>query len=281
MLLRRFVSSEQGRIMAENSHIQVPNGVLKYFADPLNKKVWYLDIRSGVISKISPKKLGCSIDYFSSGIEDFLDVNIESPISRINKKVRSFCLGEVHTVMITVQDQVTVKLYVKNLMARSNLALHSFLDNSITAILFNDQDNHDHVVHTSIAVAGKIDDLLRDGKVSVLVNQTKHNIVIPRNGFYSAISQGVECLVIPISPKGAWIIFLQPYSQIDDIEELTHYSISDEKVVDELNRYALKNEYYYNQDFVASITRSELDFLSEYQTHYRPQLEQLILKVNH
>ncbi|MBN1777014.1 MAG: hypothetical protein JW811_02735 [Clostridiales bacterium] len=209
--------------MPINSHIQVPKGVLKYFADPISKKVWYLDIQKGKIRKVSPRKLGCSLDYFSGDMEDFLDANVESPVSKLNKKARDFCLGEDQTITITVQDQVTVKLYVKNLLVRSKFALQSILDNSITAELFNDQSNHDDLVYTGLVTKGSIDDLLKKGKVSLLVNHTEHNLVIPRNGFYSIISQGVEYLIIPISPKGAWMIILQPASQGDDIDESTHY----------------------------------------------------------
>lgn len=50
--------------MAINSHIQLPNSILKYFRDESDseKKVWYLDISSGSIMKAASNKIGTSKD---------------------------------------------------------------------------------------------------------------------------------------------------------------------------------------------------------------------------
>lgn len=75
--------------MAINSHIQLPNSILKYFRDEsdLEKKVWYLDISSGSIMKAASNKIGTSKEYYSDFGENFWNRTVEDSLAKLNHKL--------------------------------------------------------------------------------------------------------------------------------------------------------------------------------------------------
>ena len=90
-------ATRKGELMGIHSHIQLPNSILQHFregTDP-ERKVWYLDMHSGLIQRKSAKKLGTSKGYFSDLIERFWNQQVESPISELNCRVRNFCRGKL------------------------------------------------------------------------------------------------------------------------------------------------------------------------------------------
>lgn len=78
-----------------NSHIQIPNAVLKQFRDEKDpeKKVWYLDLATGEVKRSASGKLGTEKGYYSEGIEQFWSATIESPIAALNARIRKSCDG--------------------------------------------------------------------------------------------------------------------------------------------------------------------------------------------
>ena len=78
-----------------NSHIQVPNAILKQFRDEEDpeKKVWYLDLATGEVKRSASGKLGTEKGYYSEGIEQFWSATIESPIAALNARIRKSCDG--------------------------------------------------------------------------------------------------------------------------------------------------------------------------------------------
>lgn len=74
-----------------NSHIQVPNAILKQFRDEEDpeKKVWYLDLATGEVKRSASGKLGTEKGYYSEGIERFWSATIESPIAALNARIRN------------------------------------------------------------------------------------------------------------------------------------------------------------------------------------------------
>ena len=56
-----------------NSHVQLPNCVLRNFRDETDpeKKVWYLDVQTGDILRKSSKKLGTCKGYYLKQAKGF------------------------------------------------------------------------------------------------------------------------------------------------------------------------------------------------------------------
>ena len=89
-----------------NSHIQLPNCVLRNFRDETDpeKKVWYLDVQTGDILRKSSKKLGTRKGYYSETGERFWAENIENPLSIITRKIQKNCTGEIPCLQISADD---------------------------------------------------------------------------------------------------------------------------------------------------------------------------------
>ena len=79
-----------------NSHVQLPNCVLRNFRDETDpeKKVWYLDVQTGDIMRKSSKKLGTCKGYYSETGERLWAENIENPLSIITHRIQKYgCAG--------------------------------------------------------------------------------------------------------------------------------------------------------------------------------------------
>ena len=84
-----------------NSHVQLPNCVLRNFRDETDpeKKVWYLDVQTGDILRKSSKKLGTCKGYYSETGERFLAENIENPLSIITHRI--LLMTQMHASVIS------------------------------------------------------------------------------------------------------------------------------------------------------------------------------------
>lgn len=124
-----------------NSHIQLPNCVLKYFRDEgdREKKVWYLDIPSGQIRKKAAKKLGTAKGYFSQAGEMFWNQELENPLAALNEKIRKFVTAGSGSLSLSAEDIAVAKRYIKAASVRSDLAQKTMDSSSLTADMFTEQ----------------------------------------------------------------------------------------------------------------------------------------------
>lgn len=250
--------------MAINSHVQIPAQILKKFRDESDpeKKVWYLDISSGRIYKTAASKLGTSKGYYSMAGEDFWSRSLESPLGALNKKIRTFCESGTERVIVTSEDIDLVKRYIKAAAIRSDLAYKAMREESITASMFSEQDNHDALSFFGMNINGEFDYWIEDLSLAIVVNKTNRYLVVPRNCYYCVPRNQMPNFVVPISPKGA--LLLLPIEEVQKNDGGCAV-IDDPMQIELLNVFALKYEYMFNADFVASNCRKELEILKDYQ----------------
>ena len=111
--------------MAINSHIQLPNSILKYFRDESDseKKVWYLDISSGSIMKAASNKIGTSKGYYSDFGENFWNRTVEDTLAKLNHKFYKIYMqkenAEIGSLPMSQDDKDIIKKYIKAAMVRS------------------------------------------------------------------------------------------------------------------------------------------------------------------
>lgn len=248
--------------MAIHSHIQIPNTVLKHFRDESDseQKIWYLDISTKQINKKPSKRLGTAKGYYSNDGEHYWSSIIETPIGRLNQQVLSFCAGDISTITITTDDMNTVKRYIQSAMVRSNLALEAMKSEMIYLDVFSEQQLHDAFSVIGMSIVGKITNALDFDEMvaTILVNSTERNLVVPRNCFYCVIRDGHPNYIMPISPKGA--LLLMPKTQLWNPGHNYGVIETSEQVL-LLNKHALKYECLLNGAFIASNSRSELEYL--------------------
>lgn len=106
----------------------------------------------------------------------------------------------------------------------------------------------------------------------ILLNKTLYNLVVPRNGWYALSFCGVENVVVPISPKCAFLLYPKDYPKYSN----TQFAVVDDAgYILAMNTMALKHECIYNMTFIASKSRRELDELQKIYRELRVQFEAL------
>ena len=260
--------------MSIHSHIQLPNLILQHFRDEStpDKKVWYLDICSGKILRKSAGRLGTSKGYYSDNGEKFWSKNIESPLGELNARILAFCNGETETITIKKEDAILAKQYIKAAAVRSNLAYQSMMESSVTASLYSEQANHDALSFWGMRASPQFDQQFEDLAVTFIANRTDRHLVVPRNCYYCVSRWNVRNFVAPISPRCA--ILLLPVEHLHLVND-GYAVIEDSSQVDIMNVLALKYEYMFNADFVATDRPTELEFLQEFQKQNLSMLNDL------
>ena len=241
-----------------NSHIQLPNCVLRNFRDETDpeKKVWYLDVQTGDIMRKSSKKLGTRKGYYSETGERFWAENIENPLSIISRKIQKYCTGEVPCLQISADDADVCKRYIKAAFIRSKMAEDEMNKHSVTASTCTEQSNHDMLACFWLRSYGPIESNLEKMDVSVLVNKTERMLVVPRNCFYLVTLQGASHMVAPVCPKGAILLMPQKMGRAG----MTAV-VSEPNVIEKMNTLALRSELEFNSAFAAANRRIGLESL--------------------
>lgn len=259
--------------MAIDSHIQLPKGVLKHFSES-SGRVFYLDMVTGKIGLAGAGVLGTEYGFYSEEQEKYLNKEIESPITNVASKVRAFLKKDEGSLTLKKSEEIILKKYITAAMARSSLSLETFLSASMTADLFTDQQNHDDIVYFSTTRNDGVAEIFKKYFLVILINKTEDNLVIPRNCFYTLFSNGLECIVAPISPKYALCLFPPEYADKNGLSKdnrLCH--VENVEDIESMNQRALLYEYMCNKTFVASATRKELDKLAIVLDKNREKLE--------
>ena len=241
-----------------NSHVQLPNCVLRNFRDETDpeKKVWYLDVQTGDILRKSSKKLGTCKGYYSETGERLWAENIENPLSIITRKIQKNCTGEIPCLQISADDADVCKRYIKAAFIRSKMAEDEMNKHSVTASICTEQSNHDMLACFGLRSYGPIESDLEKMDVSVLVNKTERMLVVLRNCFYLVTLQGASHMVAPVCPKGAILLMPQKMGRAG----MTAV-VSEPNVIEEMNIWALCSELEFNSAFVAANSRTELELL--------------------
>ncbi len=260
--------------MSINSHIQIPNCILKNFRSA-NGKVNYLKLDTGNIGSCGSGNLGTELGYYSKEMEQYLNKEIESPFALLVSKVLSFVSNKNKlTLPASIEDNF--KRYVTAAMARSNQAFDSFSKNSITAAFLDAQTNRDDLVFFSTQKNGGIHPIIQNHRMLVIHNQSKRQFVVPRNCFF-CIQNGSpidDWIIAPVSPECAFALVPDYYPRsFVDGEECHLCLIHDDESILMMNKRALVYEYVFNKSFVAAADVGELHYLKEFLEENKKSLD--------
>lgn len=247
-----------------HSHVQLPCAVLRQFCnnETTEKKVWALYLQSGDILKKSARHLGTESNYFSATSEQYLNSKVESQSSRLFSKIRkSISPDGTCSATLSENDEITLKCYIKNMMARSELARYSFISSrsETLARFWISYSDNDLLVRFYDSKPTAIDTILSDMRMVIVLNKTSHYFVVPRNAFYTFSCEGGDGFMVPITPKIALALVPEECcSKAGDVFR----AITDEQELYYLNKRALTMEFVFNEKFVASCRKSELEELA-------------------
>lgn len=261
--------------MTVDSHIQIPKGILKHFADHTHR-VYYLDTKTEHIGLAGAKKLGTEYGYYSDKHEQFLNKEIENPLINLGAKVRRLLCDESLTITLSKEEEMILKRYIAASIARSNLALDAMhkASGKYSQLLLSTQQKHDFISGFGATRNNIVYQTFESYYLVILINRTDVNWVVPRNCFYAVSSQELECVVAPISPKCALCLFPPKYVE-ENIDSFQYRLgvVNDPTFVATMNKRALLYEYLFNQTFVASATKNELEQLRNYMRDSKAELD--------
>lgn len=248
-----------------NSHVQIPNCVLKQFRSKKSQTVFYLSLIDAHIHSCKSSRLGTEFGYYSEKMEKLLNREIESPFSKLVRDINSFAEMRTDRIFLSDEDELTIKRYMTASMARSSLCFNSYMKSSISANLYSSQMNHDLSVYFSIQQNGGISPVIQNHHVHVIVNRCDRLFVVPRNCFYSYNRKTYTCYALPISP--ICVLSLVPEEYPDDYiggDVCYLHVIEDADNIRKFNCSALQYELNFNNAFVASARPHELQELKQY-----------------
>ena len=166
-------------------------------------------------------------------------------------------------------DKDIIKKYIKAAMVRSSLAYKTMKQNSFTAELFSEQENHDALSYFGMISTGEVDCILDKLDVAFLINQTDRDLVVPRNCYYEINKSSGINIIVPVFPKGAWLLF-EKEKQPELIGCIG--AIANPEVIEVMNVCALQYECTFNQAFVASNSYFEIERLQFFQEEHQSDL---------
>lgn len=245
--------------MAVNSHIQLPEAIIRNFREKTTGRVWYLSLQDQFIHKTSSDKLGAEFGYYSEDGEEILSKMIEAPLGAIASKISHFVNSKEYSVVFRENELEAVKQYIVGLMARSQIALDAY-EGHLTFLQWQrNAHKHDNSALSGIVGYNRAKALFENMSVSMLLNESNWNFVVPRNGFYSIRRDQYDCIIVPVTPQFAFELSHQGYDDSTEDRNITYIRyISDPEIIKIHNTRALLYEYVYNRAFVASASKAEL-----------------------
>ena len=237
-----------------NSHIQMPRQVMKNFTNE-NGQLYFYDFATGDIHMGHPKTMYTEKGYFSDYVEDFLGANVESDLGKLIKFIKEsdFEVGDEPPV----QYGDIAFNYVYSLIARSPSFLKELNSNSVFYQFLPLTDQHDVAAHDGLIMARE-KNILRQYRISFLVNKSSEEIVLPTGG----LTQYKYKIICPVTPKRAIVL-----DDIQVIEEgkniVAVYEVKDKDAIHMINQMSFIQEMKRDKKYVISGDRMLLQRLSD------------------
>lgn len=224
--------------------------MIKNFTDPQGK-VYYYDFQKGCIRHGYPKSINTECGYYSPEMEKALCQAVESPFSRVLRKIEKIAKGE--TVALTPEEEDAALLYFYSLIARGTTVAKIILGNCATSYLLDDQGFHDFTVE-SVIQALRANNFFAGAVVTVGLNTTSIPFVLPGSGYYK--SNGV--VIMPLTPYFAILLIYERHERFYDGKEHYFALFDTPDTIRNANIRAFSIELE-NRRFVAANTRKQLE----------------------
>ena len=242
-----------------NSHIQMPNCILKNFCDNQNW-LYYYDFGEKKIRRGHAKTLYTQTGYYSDEVEQILCDEIEAPLGILVKYIKTISIEKTDNPPGNYSEVAFNYLY--SLLSRSphmieNIKRHSFYYQFMSDII-DPVYNHDYATVGGIAAANNID-LLKDKlSVTFLLNRSREDFVLPTGG----VIQLENRLICPVTPDKA-IIFDDKEVLLEDGDRalIDYYETDDEEAVHIINLKAFIGEKSRDGKYVVSNNKELLEML--------------------
>lgn len=227
-----------------DSHIQMPKLVLRRFVDE-DKQFFYYDFVQKKIIRGRPESLNTEFGYYSKRGDDYLNVCIEDKFGKLLNIIddNSFPNGKE----LPQNHGEVVAKYVCGLIARSPAWHKELCKEECYNRILSVQEIHD------IAVIGAFrrvrrKNLFGEYKVTVLVNKTDEEWILPNGGL---ISEGLD-LICPVSPTKAFKFQTWMPQKNNTCNTNIICEINDSSYIHDVNKKAIEQEMIRDAMYVVS-----------------------------
>ena len=236
----------------------MPKFMLRRFENKDNR-FFYYDVSKKIPGTNGhARSINTQVGYYSEDTEEYLNENVETPLSRIISIVDNINFDDPEIILD--EDVLhTIRVYFYSLIARNPLILKTMNDNSIFYQFFTEQEQHDMAAVSGINLAEQAD-ILGDWVITFCVNKTETPFILPVCGCYEIRYSGIHAMMLPVSPY-VQIVFIEPKG----IEHIIHNGIislllvEEATIVHKLNMFALKAQVNNKWGYVVSPERNVLE----------------------
>ena len=243
------------------SHQQIPQLLLKRFSHNviihyesfINKEkfVYYLDIRTFVLSEEKTRNFGAIIDYYNDYTENYLSTDVEGPFSAVVNKVfsRNFTADSLDESDIT-----SIKTFILYSMLRRDKAIKRIMTSSISKVKKD-------LTIDDVIKAGTDSQSFFSNTIKIVRNKTNREFIVPYNCVTTIILNDGLYYFIPISPETGIAIKKSDDKQSNDIK-IEEMIIFDAIMIDSINLAAFDAENK-NKGLIISRSEEELTILAK------------------
>lgn len=243
-----------------NSHITIPNSFLEHFGYRTNEgmKVDYIDIKDKKIKSQKTKKYKTQYGYYSKLTEDILNINFETKIAMITKKIHDFRNRKNPRVSFTKEEIEDIYNFFDVTTYRNTKMLEQVNEKSVASKIIGDM-THDQFM--SFIFTRNFPHVYKRMKFNIVINKTQRDFII-NDSMISPIlcDNGNEIIIMPINKKESLALLSEEYYKKYYInEELYFMNIENEEDVEMINRHIYKSAKKNSENIIG--TKYELEVL--------------------
>lgn len=227
----------------KQSHIQMPETVLKRFTDEKNF-LYYIDCNSKKIGRGFAKSLYTEKGYYSERVEDWLSDTIETHLGVFIKFVAESNFETPQDINFDYKEFAFRYLY--SLLARSPYMLDVVNDNSVFLQFYSATDRHDIVAHDTYEMLASRNAFKGIYVVSFVINETNEPFVLATSG----ICQCKIGIICPLTPQRA--LLFKRLEESDEENIIPLFNIDDEEMIKAINKKQYAQEIEYACKYVVS-----------------------------
>lgn len=244
-----------------NSHIQMPQLLLKRFHNDYNR-FFYYDVQKDIIgTNGTSKSVNTEYGYYSPSTEHFLRDYIETPFGRIITYIEKIDFRQDSFCMTADFEEIT-RNFIYALLARDPEMVGEINKNSVFLQFLPARTRHDIAARNGIAFAKK-NNIFGEYILTFMVNCTEIPFVLPLMGLYSYSMNGHSVLNLPISQTKALCLVHKDYAErlIHGNGTISMFMIDNPEQLKKINTFAFAAQKRRNWGCVICPQREELDRL--------------------
>lgn len=245
------------------NHIQTPKSILKEFSKtehiinnlgfPEKHNMVYQMNVNGEITKKDIKECNAEKGFYSQYKEAYL-ANIESLFGDVKSKILKSDLS--NAVVYSEEETEIVKAFFTISLSRSqNFRAEILKESEFASLLYGNIDEF-IMQHIEEDI-----DWFGDCTVSLIINRTKVNFVLPQKCWYKIVSDASPRFVSPVSPKIAVVLQRNKSGCLSASQNI--FLEQNEDIYD-LNEYAIRQEMKVNKGAVFAKEKEDLEKYVQY-----------------